>query len=92
MHSRYFSVVTDVLTSVRKMEESLMRLQKMRSSKSSSGNLASLAGGSDSLSDDDKIRLQLYLDVLSLGDQVPTKVNELFSHSNVLYDLVVLCR
>nr|CAB3232539.1 conserved oligomeric Golgi complex subunit 2-like [Phallusia mammillata] len=67
---KYYSVVTDVLTSVRKMEESLMRLQKMRSAKSSSGNLASLAGGSDALSDDDKIRLQLFLDVSNLGSQM----------------------
>ena len=48
----------------------MMRLQKMRSGKYSSGNLASLASTSDSLSDDDKIRLQLFLDVVSFGKQV----------------------
>uniref|UniRef100_H2YCH6 Conserved oligomeric Golgi complex subunit 2 n=1 Tax=Ciona savignyi TaxID=51511 RepID=H2YCH6_CIOSA len=64
---RFHQVVSEVLTSVRKMEESLIRLQKMRSGgKSSSGNLASLAG----LSDDDKIRLQLFIDVTSFGKQM----------------------
>jgi len=48
----------------------MMRLQKMRSGKYSSGNLASLAASSESLSDDDKIRLQLFLDVVNFGKQV----------------------
>uniref|UniRef100_H2XKN8 Conserved oligomeric Golgi complex subunit 2 n=1 Tax=Ciona intestinalis TaxID=7719 RepID=H2XKN8_CIOIN len=66
---RFHSVVSEVLTSVRKMEESLLRLQKMRSGgKSSSSNLAALAGSS--LSDDDKIRLQLFIDVTSFGKQM----------------------
>nr|XP_039270942.1 conserved oligomeric Golgi complex subunit 2-like [Styela clava] len=64
---KYFTVVSDVLMSVKKMEESLMRLQKMRAGKSS-GNLASL--DDKKLSDDDKIRQQLYLDVVSLNQQL----------------------
>lgn len=67
---RYYLTVCDVLNSVKKMEESMMRLQKLRSGKFSSGNLSSLASTNDSLSDDDKIRLQLYLDVVSFGKQV----------------------
>ena len=67
---RYYTTVCDVLTSVRKMEESMMRLQKLRSGKFSSGNLSSLAAANQTLSDDDKIRLQLYLDVVSFGKQV----------------------
>ena len=47
-----------------------MRLQKMRSGKYSSGNLASLAASNDTLSDDDKIRHQLFLDVVNFGKQV----------------------
>ena len=44
------------------MEESLKRLKK---GKGSSANL-------DGLTDDDKIRLQLYLDVKYMGEQVHT--------------------
>lgn len=64
---KYYTVVSDVLTSVKKMEESLMRLQKMRGGKSS-GNLASM--DDKKLSDDDKIRLQLYLDVVAFSEQL----------------------
>jgi len=66
--TRFHSVVWDVLTSVRKMEESLMRLKKMRSGRASSGSLSTLGEGQ--LSDDDKIRLQLYIDVESFGIQM----------------------
>ena len=58
-HSRYHSITSDVLTSVKKMEESLKRLKKARKSAAAAG-----------MSDDDKIRLQLYLDVQHFGDQV----------------------
>ena len=58
----YLSTTSDVLNSVKKMEESLKRLKK---GKGSSANL-------DGLTDDDKIRLQLYLDVKYMGEQVHT--------------------
>lgn len=50
-----------MLTSVKKMEESLKRLKK---AKSGSG------ATSQGLSDDDKIRLQLYVDVTQFGEKV----------------------
>ena len=56
---RYFSTTNDVLTSVKKMEESLKRLKRGKASQSVGG-----------MSDDDKIRLQLYLDVQEYGKQV----------------------
>jgi len=59
---RYLAVTSDVLTSVKKMEESLRRLRTARGTSS--------AGGSQGMSDDDKIRLQLYLDVKELSTQV----------------------
>ena len=56
------STTAEVLNSVRKMEESLKRLKKARGS-----NTSSSAQG---MSDDDKIRLQLYLDVKEYDEQV----------------------
>jgi len=44
------------------MEESLKRLK--------AGRGATSAGGASGLSDDDKIRLQLYIDVKEFGTQV----------------------
>uniref|UniRef100_A0A1B6C3H8 Conserved oligomeric Golgi complex subunit 2 n=1 Tax=Clastoptera arizonana TaxID=38151 RepID=A0A1B6C3H8_9HEMI len=57
---QYFTAVCDVLTSVQKTEESLRRLKKSRDRSSASGNANNERGG-----DDDKIRLQLYLDANS---------------------------
>ena len=55
---RYDEKVSQVLTSVQKMEESLRKLKKSRA-----GAAAAPAGGTD----DDKIRRQLALDVAELG-------------------------
>ena len=57
---RYYQTTSDVLTSVRKMEESLKRLKRK-------GSRAGVGGG---MSDDDKIRLQLLIDVQNYGQQV----------------------
>lgn len=62
---RYFETVSDVLNSVKKMEESLKRLKQAR--RSPANNPVSSSGG---MSDDDKIRLQLALDVEYLGEQI----------------------
>ncbi|XP_035693427.1 conserved oligomeric Golgi complex subunit 2-like isoform X1 [Branchiostoma floridae] len=61
---RYYSVTDDILTAVRKMEDSLKRLKKLR--KGDSGNSSSSGG----MSDDDKIRLQLVLDVKQFGEEI----------------------
>ncbi|XP_035962859.1 conserved oligomeric Golgi complex subunit 2 isoform X2 [Halichoerus grypus] len=63
---KYYETVSDVLSSVRKMEESLKRLKQAR--KSSPANPVGPSGGG--MSDDDKIRLQLALDVEYLGEQL----------------------
>lgn len=63
--SRYYETVSDVLNSVKKMEESLKRLKQAR--KTTPTNPVGPSGG---MSDDDKIRLQLALDVEYLGEQV----------------------
>ncbi|XP_053567151.1 conserved oligomeric Golgi complex subunit 2 [Bombina bombina] len=63
---KYYDTVSDVLSSVKKMEESLKRLKQARRTVTSSN--ASIGGNSD----DNKIRLQLALDVEYLGNQIHT--------------------
>jgi len=63
--NRYFETISDVLSSVRKMEESLKRLKQARKTATTS-----TVGISAGPSDDSKIRLQLALDVEYLGEQV----------------------
>ncbi|KAI5617461.1 conserved oligomeric Golgi complex subunit 2 [Silurus asotus] len=62
---RYFETISDVLNSVRKMEESLKRLKQARKTATTS-----TAGANSGPSDDSKIRLQLALDVEYLGEQI----------------------
>ncbi|XP_020042417.2 conserved oligomeric Golgi complex subunit 2 isoform X3 [Castor canadensis] len=62
---KYFETVSDVLNSVKKMEESLKRLKQARRTMATNP-----VGPSGGLSDDDKIRLQLALDVEYLGEQI----------------------
>ncbi|XP_067840189.1 conserved oligomeric Golgi complex subunit 2 [Heptranchias perlo] len=62
---RYYETVSDVLSSVKKMEESLKRLKQARKSAA-----ASNAGTNSGISDDNKIRLQLALDVEYLWNQI----------------------
>lgn len=75
--------MNDVLTSVQKTEESLRRLKNLRekSSNSNQGNVPALG-----MSDDDKIRLQLHVDIctwcneiekLGIERQAINKLNEL---------------
>ncbi|XP_029306396.1 conserved oligomeric Golgi complex subunit 2 [Cottoperca gobio] len=63
---RYFETISEVLSSVRKMEESLKRLKQARKGAS----LTSTAGANGGPTDDSKIRLQLALDVEYLGEQI----------------------
>uniref|UniRef100_A0A8D0EAE5 Conserved oligomeric Golgi complex subunit 2 n=1 Tax=Salvator merianae TaxID=96440 RepID=A0A8D0EAE5_SALMN len=62
---KYFETVSDILNSVKKMEESLKRLKQAR--KTVTANSTASNGG---MSDDNKIRLQLALDVEYFGIQV----------------------
>ncbi|XP_014718138.1 conserved oligomeric Golgi complex subunit 2 isoform X2 [Equus asinus] len=63
---KYYETVSDVLNSVKKMEESLKRLKQAR--KTTPANPVGSSGSG--MSDDDKIRLQLALDVEYLGEQI----------------------
>ena len=62
---KYLQNVNEVLEAVLKMEESLKRLKRARDIKKQPAAPAAAAdpGGSNKMSDDDKIRLQLYVDV-----------------------------
>lgn len=62
---RYHETVSDVLSSVKKMEESLKRLKQARKTVTSTST-----GLNAGVSDDNKIRLQLAMDVEYLGEQV----------------------
>lgn len=62
---RYFIIINDILTSVEKTRDSLMKLKK----KIASASIGS-SGSSTSVSDEDKIRLQLQLDVLEFANEV----------------------
>ncbi|XP_053315724.1 conserved oligomeric Golgi complex subunit 2 [Spea bombifrons] len=61
---RYYDTVSDVLSSVKKMEESLKRLKQARKTTTSTNTSN---GGT---TDDNKIRLQLALDVEYMGNQI----------------------
>ncbi|KAM4043447.1 conserved oligomeric Golgi complex subunit 2 [Anomaloglossus baeobatrachus] len=61
---KYYEIVSDVFSSVKKMEESLKRLKQARKTTMSSN---STNGG---ISDDNKIRLQLALDVEYFANQI----------------------
>ena len=60
---QYLINVSEVLAAVQKMEESLKRLKRVRDSKVSANLNEDGSRGSAAISDDDKIRLQLFLDV-----------------------------
>ena len=63
------------------MEDSLKRLQKVRQTKSSA-NLSGSSTGSASMSDDDKIRLQLKIDISEFGNQLAEKFDGYKGGSN----------
>ncbi|KAJ7342235.1 hypothetical protein JRQ81_009796 [Phrynocephalus forsythii] len=71
---KYFETISDILSSVKKMEESLKRLKQAR--KTVTANTISSNGG---MSDDSKIRLQLSLDVEYFGLQIQKMGLELSS-------------
>lgn len=64
--ARYYETISEVLSSVRKMEESLKRLKQARKG----ATAATTVAGNGAPTDDGKIRLQLALDVEYLGEQV----------------------
>jgi hypothetical protein len=72
--------VSDVLTSVQKTEESLKRLRKDRNTSSSMPTVG--------VSDDDKIRIQLVIDVDSFVKEARSLSSEPLPELQVLLDAV----
>lgn len=73
--------MSDVLTSVQKTEESLKRLRKDRNTSTS---MPIVAG----ISDDDKIRIQLVIDVDSFVEEARSLSSEPLPELQVLLDAV----
>ncbi len=73
-----------------KVEDSLKRLQRVRQNKSSAANLSTLGNGTASMSDDDKIRLQLVIDITEFGNKLEENFDGYKGESNYefLYKLV----
>lgn len=66
---RYFSSVDELLTSIKKTEDSLLRLKQQR--KAAAGQSSQLpASKTNEMSDENKIRHQIYLDAQEFGKQV----------------------
>ncbi|XP_046441864.1 conserved oligomeric Golgi complex subunit 2-like [Daphnia pulex] len=76
---QYLAAVSDVLTSVQKTEESLKRLRKDRNTSTSM---------SVGISDDDKIRIQLVIDVDSFVEEARSLSSEALPELQVLLDAV----
>lgn len=85
----YYTSVTEVLTSVQKTEESLRRLKNLK--EKSTNQQSSVSGA---MSDDDKIRLQLRLDVagwtteLSKLNFMPTQIEKLLDLNNMVEESI----
>lgn len=69
---RYYTAVSDVLTSVQKTEESLRRLKNLREKPAAANQGASPPSG---MSDDDKIRLQLHVDICSWCTEIESSLS-----------------
>ena len=68
--NRYSAITTDVLTSIKKTEDSLLRLKRTRKAAGGQGAQSGPGSGTDgstTMTDDDKIRLQFVLDVTDFG-------------------------
>ncbi|EDV91010.1 conserved oligomeric Golgi complex subunit 2 [Drosophila grimshawi] len=83
----YFNVVSDVLTSVQKTEESLRRLRNLKSG-------AATHTPSSGVSDDDKIRLQLRVDVAAWTQELSklnfqsTQIDKLLELTNMVEESI----
>ncbi|XP_028395928.1 conserved oligomeric Golgi complex subunit 2-like isoform X2 [Dendronephthya gigantea] len=65
---KFYNVTSDVLTSIKRTEDSLLRLKRIKKSDNPSTNPATTEKGK--MSDDDKIRMQFALDAEEFGKQI----------------------
>lgn len=86
---RYYVAVNEVLVSVQKTEESLRRLKNLKGTTNSTYLVTT-----STTSDDDKIRLQLRLDVSTWSDELrqfglqPTEFQKLIDLRQVIEDSI----
>ena len=81
---RYYSSVDELLTSIKKTEDSLLRLKQLR--KAAAGISSQLpAAKSGEMSDENKIRHQIHLDAEEFGRQVRQLVHVSFIHFSLDY-------
>lgn len=71
---RYYTAVSDVLTSVQKTEESLRRLKNLREKSAAAAAANQGSSPSSGMSDDDKIRLQLHVDICSWCTEIESSL------------------
>lgn len=81
---KYHSNASDLLESVRKMEDNLRMLQRVRRTNTAA---AAATNAANTISDDDKIRMQLHLDVVEFGRLCAEKFNGYKGESN--YDALL---
>lgn len=74
----YKHCTLEVLTSVQKTEDSLKKLKKHKGLGSTM--VANVVSQQSGMSDDDKIRLQIYYDVTTFGKQVSSMCFVVYSH------------
>jgi len=69
MSAKYYSAVEELLTSIKKTEESLLRLKQQR--KAAAGQVNTVVGvKGNEVSDENKIRTQIHLDAVEYGVQI----------------------
>ncbi|RUS17090.1 oligomeric golgi complex component, COG2-domain-containing protein [Endogone sp. FLAS-F59071] len=83
--TRYAAVVTDMMVALKRTEESLRRLKQRRGGQGLGGQ-----AGEGGMSDEDKIRLQVWLDVRRFGVELATLEidKDRFEHFQDLYKVV----
>lgn len=90
----YLKAVNEVLTSVQKTEESLRRLRNLKGSSSSSALASQAISSATTMSDDDKIRLQLRVDVstwtseLSKLEFMPSDIDKLLELNSTVEESI----
>lgn len=86
---QFLKHVSEVLAAVQKMEESLKRLKRVRDSRPG-GGMGGAEEGRLAVSDDDKIRLQLYVDVMFLVGKIQNEFDLDPGRIEHLAELIVL--
>ena len=85
---RYFIIVDELVASIKKTEESLQRLKRLRKGPESNTQ----ASSSNEMSDESKIRKQLFLDVEQFGKEASSLTDfEMENHDEYkqLLELVI---